>query len=224
MNQAQAVDTKDAKKNASAKNGTASPATSDLTVETLDLESLVSEGGFAKVSQDTDGFYILEYEGRPNPLKGILLAKVARQVDGKPERDERGNELFYYVVRLTLPCLITTGSGDDAKVLKAPVGAHVWVDQKKRFEIFGSFLPRRTADGRIAAAEVVFAPTKKIKLKRGRTMWDGTPLVRPLTGAEVKEHGMGTLAIAQEANAAAKLLPSGPQFDDADDDGPDGRF
>lgn len=175
----------------------------------FDLKALKALG-FAEVSFDAVGFYMEEVApGVANNLKGILLSREMLEIDGEPR--------VAYAVRLTAPTMCVTGAGDQRQTLQAQVGDHVLVNEKAKTKVFGNFLPRQLADGRTVAAEVVFLPGKKLKLKRGRTMWTGKPLIRPLDGGEIKKHGLAQMAQLAGAQRANLLSAENPI--DVDDDG-----
>lgn len=164
--------------------------------------------GFEKVSLDIDGFYPMEAYGKVNPIRGLLLARIEKVVDGE--------ERTVYIIRLTAPCYAIRGRGDEKETFIADKGMHIQVDEKAKLKQFIQFLPKRTDRG-VSANEVVFKPTKKIKLRGGKTMWTGEPMARELSQDEVKKHGL--LAIAK-IGEAPKLLGSGREEASDDDDMP----
>lgn len=161
--------------------------------------------GFAKVEIDFEGFYIPEHAGKPNGMRGILLGKQTLSADPNAKTEDAKKGRSGFIVRLTHPCWVSVGRGEDAHEEIAKKGQLIFVGEKKKTEMFSVFTPRQTADGRTKAYEVAFIPGKKIKIGGGKTMWTGSPHARELSGEECKTLGLVQVAQLQTEQKVRQL-------------------
>lgn len=130
--------------------------------------------GFKTVAPTVINYYKCLHDGKPVMLRGVPLKRNLRPAgDG-----------YYYIVGLTADCVLFDRDGKAVET-KAGPDSYAWVDERSDLMFMAEHLPRemRMPDGTFAivqCSEVMFAPTQKIEIKGGRTMWKFDRVANPI--------------------------------------------